>query len=113
MTANALQVVYACLVMVLLIFVVSVRMCNSRVREMMQKHIHPQAISTFAQITTRLEDTRAADNFRNLFETPMLFYALVAIALALHNVPLWLVIGCWLYVALRGLHSFIQCTYKE
>jgi hypothetical protein len=75
MTANALQLVYACLVMVLLMFVVSVRMCNSRVREMMQKRIHPQAISTFAQITTRLEDTRAADNFRNLFETRVLFYA--------------------------------------
>jgi hypothetical protein len=113
MTANALQLMAACVTLVLLTFAVSIRMFVSRVAEMRRKRIHPQTISTFAQITTQLENTQAADNFRNLFETPVLFYALAAIALANHNIPLWLVAGCWLYVALRILHSFIQCTYNK
>lgn len=113
MTANAMQVVFACFAMVLLTFVVSMKMYRNRIREMRQKRIDPQTISTFAQITTRLEDTQAADNFRNLYETPVLFYALAAIALATNHIATWLVWGCWLYVALRVLHSFIQCTYNK
>ena len=108
-----MQLVFACFAMVLLIFLVSMKMYRNRMREMQQKRIDPQTISTFAQITTRLEDTQAADNFRNLYETPVLFYALVAIALATNHVFGWLVWGCWLYVALRVLHSFIQCTYNK
>lgn len=113
MSANAMQLVFTCFVMVLLTFFVSMKMYRNRIREMQRKHIDPQTIATFAQITTRLEDTQAADNFRNLFETPMLFYALVAIALAINHVSRWLVWGCWLYVLLRVLHSFIQCTYNK
>jgi hypothetical protein len=113
MTANVLQLIAACLTLVLLTLVVGMKMFASRVGEMRSKRIHPQTISTFAQITSRLENTQAADNFRNLFETPVLFYALVAIALAIHNTPGWLVMGCWLYVVLRVLHSFIQCTYNK
>ena len=113
MTANAIELIAACFTLVMLTFMVSVKMYLNRVREMRQKRIHPQTIATFAQITTRLEDTQAADNFRNLFETPVLFYALVATALAINNTPGWLVVGCWLYVALRVLHSVIQCTYNK
>jgi hypothetical protein len=113
MSANALQLVASALVMVLLSFAVAIKMYKSRVQEMKQKRVHPQTIATSAQMTARLENTQAADNFRNLFETPVLFYALVASALAVRNIPLWLVMGCWLYVVLRVLHSVIQCTYNK
>jgi hypothetical protein len=113
MTANAIQLVAACLIMVLLTFGVGLRMFLSRVREMREKRIHPQAVSTSAQMAARMVDTRAADNFRNLFEVPILFYTLVAIALATNNTSGWLVLGCWVYVALRAMHSLIQCTYNK
>jgi hypothetical protein len=112
MPTNSLHLIATVFAMVLLTFIVSVRMYRSRVREMRQKRVHPQALSTSAQMA-RLEDTRAADNFRNLFEVPVLFYALVAIALTNHNISLWLVVGCWLFVALRVLHSVIHCTYNK
>jgi hypothetical protein len=64
-------------------------------------------------MSARLENVQAADNFRNLFEVPVLFYALGAVALAAHHVPSWLVVGAWIFVALRVVHSFIHCTYNR
>jgi hypothetical protein len=70
----------------------------------------PQAASTSVLMAAKLHNAQAADNFRNLFETPVLFYALVATAIACQDVTLWLVAGAWTPVALRGLHTVIHCT---
>ena len=113
MVPNAYQIVAACLALVLVTFVVGARLLFTRVKEMRQKRIHPQAASTSLQMSARLENVQAADNFRNLFEVPVLFYALAAVALATSHVPGWLVSGAWLYVALRILHSLIHCTYNR
>lgn len=113
MSANALQIVYACVAMVLLTLVVGMLMLLTRVKEMRAKRIHPQAASTSVQMGARLENVQPADNFRNLFELPVLFYALVAVALAVGQVPGWLVTGAWAFVALRILHSLIHCTYNR
>jgi hypothetical protein len=83
------------------------------VGEMRAKRIHPQAAATSVKLAARLENIQAADNFRNLFETPVLFYALVATALATSHVPGWLAQGAWIYVALRVAHSVIHCTYNK
>ncbi len=61
----------------------------------------------------KLQDVQAADNFKNLFEVPVLFYALCAVALAVSHVPAWLVYGAWLFVVLRVAHSAIHCTYNK
>ncbi len=113
MPANAIHLVTACLALVLLSAAVGARLLFTRVEEMRKKRIHPQAAATSVQMAARLENVQAADNFRNLFEVPVLFYALVAVALATSQVPLWLVVGAWLYVALRVLHSLIHCTYNK
>ena len=112
MPANHLQLIAACLAMVLLVSTVGIAMLISRVREMRRKRMHPQVMGTSLSRAARLEDVRAADNFRNLFEVPVLFYALAAIALAIGYVPDWLVFCSWLYVALRIAHSVIHCTYN-
>jgi hypothetical protein len=112
MTANAHQLIAACLALVVLTFIVGGRLLYTRVQEMRQKRIHPQAAATSVQMSARLENVQAADNFRNLFEVPVLFYALVVMALATAHTPGWLVVGVWLYVALRVIHSFIHCTYN-
>ena len=107
------QLVGACLALVLLTCVVGARLLQTRVSEMRAKRIHPQAAATSVQMAAKLENVQAADNFRNLFEVPVLFYALVAMALATAHVPGWLVTGAWMYVALRVAHSFIHCTYNK
>ena len=107
---NAQHLMLSCLALVTLVFVVGGRVLFCRVREMRSKRIHPQAAATRAQVGERLKDTQAADNFQNLFETPVLFYALCAMALAQQRIPDWLVAGAWAYVALRVVHSLIHCT---
>ena len=54
----------------------------------------------------------ANDNLMNLFELPVLFHAL-CLALAVTGFTgTGFTIGCWAYVALRGVHSFIHCTFN-
>jgi hypothetical protein len=113
MTANAAPLVAAALALVILTSLVGARLLYTRVREMREKRIHPQAAATSVQMAARLVDVQAADNFRNLFEVPVLFYALVALAVAAHHTPAWLSVGAWLFVLLRVAHSLIHCTYNK
>ena len=99
--------------MAVLTLVVWLRMYTTRVAQMKRERIHPQSIATSAQAAARLTDSRAADNFRNLFELPVLFYlALVVAALTGQGGPLVLGLA-WLFMALRVLHSAIHCTYNK
>ena len=113
MPINVIALAAAALALVLLTFAVGCRMLYCRVREFRGKRLHPQAVATSLQMAARVEDVQAADNFRNLFEVPVLFYALVAAAIGTGVVPPWLVIGAWVFVALRVAHSWIQCTYNK
>jgi len=113
MPSNTLYLIASCLALVLLTSAVGALMLFTRVSEMRRKRIHPQAVSTSALMAARLENVQPADNFRNLFEVPILFYALAAIAVATRFVPAWLVTCAWLYVALRVLHSAIHCSYNK
>ena len=113
MTPNAFNLLLAALAMVVLTFVVGLRMLYCRVQEMRQKRLHPQKAATSKTMAANLENIQAADNYRNLFETPVLFYALVACAVAAAYVPPWLVIGAWCYFGLRVVHTIIHCTYNN
>lgn len=113
MPPNALAAVAAATALVVMSFGVGLLMLRCRVRELKARRIHPQAVSTSAQAAARYEDIRAADNFRNLFETPVLFYALVALAVGAGPVPGWLAVGAWVYVALRAAHTAIHCSYND
>jgi hypothetical protein len=80
---------------------------------MRQKRVHPQAAATSLAMAARLQNVQAADNFKNLFEVPVLFYALVCLAATTHATPAWLTVGCWAFVLLRTAHSVIHCTYNR
>jgi hypothetical protein len=113
MTHHTTQLVCAALFLVLLVALVGARLLFCRVQEMRNKRIHPQAAATSLQMAARLENVQAADNFRNLLEVPVLFFALVSMALATSHTPGWLVVGAWLFVLLRGLHTLVHCTYNK
>lgn len=108
-----IALIWACFAMVALVAIVGIRMLIVRVSEMKKNRFHPQSIATSTQAANRFQNVQAADNFRNLFEVPVLFYALIALAVALGNVPKWLTIGAWSFVVLRYIHSFIHCTYNK
>ena len=99
--------------MVVLTLVVWLRMYTMRIAQMKRERIHPQAVATSAQAAARLTDSRAADNFRNLFELPVLFYlALVVAAVSGLATDATLALA-WLFVLLRVVHSAIQCSYNK
>lgn len=84
-----------------------------RLGEMRAKRIDPQSLATVRAAASRLERTQAADNFRNLFEVPVLFY-LICVAVVLNGgSTLGMVAAAWAYVGLRALHSLIHVTYDR
>lgn len=103
----------ACAAMVGLTFVVGMRMYRVRIAEMRARRIHPQSVALSGQRSQRFEDTRASDNYNHLFELPVVFYALCAVALGTGHIPGWLPVLAWLFVLLRIAHSIIQCSYNK
>ncbi len=95
------------LALVALTFLVMVEMYRRRIAEIRSRRIPLASIATSRGMAT-LEDVAAADNFRNLFEMPVLFYA-ACLTLAVlgpgGRLPAML---AWCYVALRVLHSAIH-----
>ena len=96
-----------------LTFLVWLRMFQTRVGEMKRRRIHPQSVAQSAQMAQLVEDSRAADNFRNLFELPVLFYAAMLLCLQAGIDSMAILVLAWAFVALRALHSYIHCTYNR
>ena len=102
-----------CGAMVLLTALVWLKLYADRLGEMRRRHIDPQALSTVRAAAGLLEKTQAADNFRNLFEVPVLFYVLcIAIAVNGGSTP-GFVAAAWVFVGLRALHSLIHVSYNR
>jgi hypothetical protein len=106
-------IVLPAIALVLLTAIVWVRLYVERIRELRQRRIDPQSLATSAMASQTLQRVQASDNFRNLFEVPVLFYALCAVLASAQHVSSFFVIGAWLYVALRCVHSFIHLTYNR
>ena len=99
--------------MAALTFVVMGRMGVERLGQLARERIHPQAVATSAQMAARIKDSRAADNFRNLFELPVLFYLALVVGVQLGLASPLTVGLAWAFVALRVVHSAIHCTYNK
>jgi hypothetical protein len=54
-----------------------------------------------------------ANNFRNLFEMPVLYFALVPLLMITHQANHIQVLLAWAYVVLRALHSFIHIVVRK
>ena len=101
------------LAMVALTIAVWLRMFSTRVGEMKRERIRMQDVALSAQSASRFADTRAADNFRNLFELPVLFHLALVVAALTGQVNPATVGLAWAFVALRMVHSAIHCTYNK
>ena len=51
-----------------------------------------------------------SDNLKNLFEIPVLFYALASYLFATQQVDAVHVGAAWVFVVFRALHSAVHCT---
>jgi hypothetical protein len=98
--------------LILLTMVVWITMVVRRVGYMIANRIHAQRVATLEQVNSILPEhiNRPSNNFKNLFELPVLFYVICLALLATGKVDSVYLVLAWLFVALRAVHSAIQCS---
>lgn len=89
------------------------RLGSDRLGEMRTRRIHPQQVATSKQMAETMQNTQSSDNFRNLFEVPVLFYALCGFLAVTRLTTLFILACAWGYVALRGVHTCIHLTHNK
>jgi hypothetical protein len=86
---------------------------KDRITEIRARRIHPQQLATSKESIGVLENVASSDNYRNLFEAPVLFYALCGF-LAITQLTTVLLLACaWGYVLLRVSHTFVHLTNNK
>jgi hypothetical protein len=89
------------------------RLGSDRLGELRSRRIHPQQVATSKQMGATLQNVQSADHFRNMFEVPVLFYALCGF-LAITKLTTLLLLACaWGYVVLRAAHTYIHLTHNK
>jgi len=99
--------------MAALTLVVMLLMARERLGQLRRKRVHPQSVALSGQLASKLDDTRCADNFRNLFELPVLFYAALPVAFVTAQGDAVVTALAWAFVILRIAHSAIHCGYNK
>ena len=107
---EAKLILYPLLAMFLLTCLVAATLIRRRISFYKSNRIHPQKTATSAQMAASMADSRAADNFRNLFEVPVLFYVAAVVIFAGGFTCLPHLVFAWGFVVARYAHSYIQCT---
>lgn len=85
-----------------------------RISFLKTKKVSPQELSisgTLAQISPP-NVSNPSDNLKNLFELPVIFYALVLYVYMTKQVDTTYVNAAWIFVVFRALHSVVHCTFN-
>lgn len=100
------------LAMMLLTIAVWLYMYARRLGYMYVNRIDPQKLSSPEGKAAVLPEAieRPSNNLKNLFELPVLFYALCLALFVLNRVDPTFLNLAWAFVAFRTLHSAVQCT---
>jgi len=96
----------------LLTLAVWVYMYARRIRFITASGLTPQQLAIPGELARRSPPavSNPSDNLQNLFEIPVLFYALSLYLFATGQVDGAYVAAAWLFVAFRALHSAMHCT---
>jgi len=65
------------------------------------------------QILVPADISGASNNFKNLFELPVIFYAVCLYLMASGQVDSFYANCAWAFLLLRCLHSLIHCSYNR
>jgi len=97
--------------LILLTWVVWAYMYAKRIPFIRSLGLEPNEI-TPAELARRSPPavSNPSDNLKNLFEVPVIFYALALYLFVSGQVDSLYVFGCWAYVFFRVLHSAVHCT---
>ncbi|HET9447829.1 MAG TPA: MAPEG family protein [Steroidobacteraceae bacterium] len=89
------------------------RLGSDRLGELRARRIHPQQVATAKQMSETMQNVQSADHFRNLFEVPVLFYAVCAFLAVTKLTTLFLLACAWGYVVLRAAHAYVHLTSNK
>jgi hypothetical protein len=78
-------------------------------RQLTPKELEPIA---FAQLSPP-SVSNPSDNLKNLFEMPIIFYALVLYLFLTKQVDMVYVTAAWGFVLFRAMHSAVHCTFNR
>lgn len=95
--------------LVLLSFLLLFGMGRARIRALSNKDVRIPDIA-LGQKAWPAQATQIANAYSNQFELPLLFYALVALALPLRQMDLVMVLLAWLFVVTRYVHAGVYAT---
>jgi hypothetical protein len=100
--------------MILLTFIVWVYMYIRRIRFITKRQLTPKELEplAFAQLSPPTV-FNPSDNLKNLFEMPILFYALVMYLFLTNQVDIVYVTAAWVFVLFRTMHSAVHCTFNR
>ena len=110
---NAYAIFWPAAAQVALSLAVMTRMYVVRFAEMRARRISPQDVATSRAATLRLDHVAAADNFRNLFEVPVLYFVICPVLYVTGSVTPTELALAWAFVLGRCLHSVIHLTYNR
>lgn len=101
--------------MMVLTIVVWCYMYYLRLTYLVRNKIDPQKLSSTEQYKAILpeEINRPSENLINLFELPVLFYAVCLYLYVTVQVDALYVSLAWLFLLSRMAHSVIHCTYNK
>jgi hypothetical protein len=115
MTIISTSLALPILAMLLLTLVVWVTMFIHRVGYANANDIDAQKMKTPSDVARLLPDevSGSGNNFKNLFEMPVLFYVMCLYLTVFGQVTSMMVTCAWVFVVLRAVHSFIHCSYNN
>ena len=101
--------------MMLLTIVVWIYMYARRLSYMFSHGIDAQQVHSPETMAALIPETvaRPANNLKNLFEMPVLFYAVCLAIYQMSAVDALYVQLAWAFVAARTLHSLVHCTFNH
>jgi len=109
------SIVLPAVALMLVTMLVWLNMFLKRVAALKANNINPQDIVTPEKLAAALDEkTNAPANcFKNLFEVPVLFYALCAFIAITGSVDSVYMSLSWAFVALRAVQACVHCTYNK
>lgn len=99
--------------LVILTFIMAFATGISRIISVRRKDINPKYYIFMSGDTPPDYVQKLSRNFANLLETPILFYLLVVLVIALEIDSALMVKLAWLYVFFRLVHSAIHISYNQ
>lgn len=100
--------------MMLITLLVWVYMYIRRIHFITTRNLSPKDLAVpgaLAQLSPAAV-SNPSDNLKNLFEIPVLFYAIALYLFVSGQVDATYVSASWVFVAFRALHSAVHCTFN-